>query len=80
MYLLASPWGTTRGSTAFTKIVVVMKLMLIMLCTCLCAMAGNVILGDGNLEDIDEQVSAELALRASEERYRLASLATNDVI
>jgi diguanylate cyclase (GGDEF)-like protein/PAS domain S-box-containing protein len=34
----------------------------------------------GNLEDIHDQVLAESALQASEERYRLASLATNDVI
>jgi len=34
----------------------------------------------GSLEDIHEQVNAELALRASEARYRLASRATNDVI
>jgi diguanylate cyclase (GGDEF)-like protein/PAS domain S-box-containing protein len=42
--------------------------------------AGNVVLWYGTLEDIHEQVDAELALRSSEERYRLASLATNDVI
>ena len=34
----------------------------------------------GTLEDIHDQVTAELALRESEERYRLASHATNDVI
>jgi diguanylate cyclase (GGDEF)-like protein/PAS domain S-box-containing protein len=34
----------------------------------------------GNLEDIHDQVAAELALRESEERYRLASRATNDII
>lgn len=34
----------------------------------------------GNLEDIEEQVVAENALRDSEERYRLASLASNDII
>ena len=34
----------------------------------------------GTLEDIHDQVTAELALRESEERYRLASRATNDVI
>lgn len=34
----------------------------------------------GSLEDIHDQVVAETALRASEERYRLASRATNDVI
>lgn len=42
--------------------------------------AGNVMLWYGSLEDIHDQVNAELALRASEERYRLAALATNDVI
>ncbi|MHB9878788.1 bifunctional diguanylate cyclase/phosphodiesterase [Pacificimonas sp. ICDLI1SI03] len=41
---------------------------------------GEIVLWYGSLEDIHEQVNAELALRASEERYRLASLATNDVI
>jgi diguanylate cyclase (GGDEF)-like protein/PAS domain S-box-containing protein len=41
---------------------------------------GAIIAWYGSLEDIDEQVAAELALRASEERYRLASRATNDVI
>jgi len=41
---------------------------------------GEVVMWYGNLEDIDDQVNAEEALRASEERYRLASLATNDVI
>jgi diguanylate cyclase (GGDEF)-like protein/PAS domain S-box-containing protein len=34
----------------------------------------------GTLEDIHDQVTAELGLRESEERYRLASRATNDVI
>lgn len=34
----------------------------------------------GTLEDIHDQVTAELLLRESEERYRLASRATNDVI
>ncbi|MDO9369446.1 MAG: EAL domain-containing protein [Sphingopyxis sp.] len=34
----------------------------------------------GTLEDIHDQITAELALRESEERYRLASHATNDVI
>ena len=34
----------------------------------------------GNLEDINDQVVAELALQESEERYRLASQATNDII
>jgi diguanylate cyclase (GGDEF)-like protein/PAS domain S-box-containing protein len=42
--------------------------------------AGNVIAWYGSLEDIHKQVLAETALRASEERYRLASRATNDVI
>jgi diguanylate cyclase (GGDEF)-like protein/PAS domain S-box-containing protein len=41
---------------------------------------GEIMLWYGSLEDIDEQVRAEAALRASEERYRLASLAANDVI
>jgi diguanylate cyclase (GGDEF)-like protein/PAS domain S-box-containing protein len=41
---------------------------------------GTVLLWYGSLDDIHDQVTAELALRASEERYRLASLATNDVI
>ncbi|TCM22986.1 EAL domain-containing protein, partial [Novosphingobium sp. ST904] len=40
----------------------------------------NVLAWYGNLEDIDDQVIAEQALQSSEERYRLASLATNDVI
>lgn len=34
----------------------------------------------GTLEDIHDQVAAERALQISEERYRLASLATNDII
>jgi len=34
----------------------------------------------GTLEDIDDQVKAESALKESEERYRLASRATNDII
>ena len=34
----------------------------------------------GNLEDIHDKVTAELALKESEERYRLASRATNDLI
>ncbi len=42
--------------------------------------AGNVICWYGNLEDIHDQVTAELKLRESEERYRLASQATNDLI
>jgi diguanylate cyclase (GGDEF)-like protein/PAS domain S-box-containing protein len=41
---------------------------------------GNVIAWYGSLEDIHKQVLAETALRESEERYRLASRATNDVI
>jgi diguanylate cyclase (GGDEF)-like protein/PAS domain S-box-containing protein len=41
---------------------------------------GSVLRWYGSLEDIDEQVAAELALRQSEERYRLASQATNDII
>jgi diguanylate cyclase (GGDEF)-like protein/PAS domain S-box-containing protein len=42
--------------------------------------SGEIMLWYGSLEDIDEQVRAEAALRASEERYRLASMAANDVI
>lgn len=42
--------------------------------------AGHILSWYGTLEDIDDQVTAELALRESEERYRLASRATNDVI
>jgi len=41
---------------------------------------GRIVAWYGTLEDIDEQVSAERALRESEERYRLASRATNDII
>jgi diguanylate cyclase (GGDEF)-like protein/PAS domain S-box-containing protein len=41
---------------------------------------GDVIRWYGTLEDIQDQVDAEAALRESEERYRLASRATNDVI
>jgi diguanylate cyclase (GGDEF)-like protein/PAS domain S-box-containing protein len=41
---------------------------------------GRVIAWYGSLEDIHDQVLGEDALRASEERYRLASRATNDVI
>lgn len=42
--------------------------------------AGQITAWYGTLEDIDDQVASELALRESEERYRLASRATNDVI
>jgi PAS domain S-box-containing protein len=42
--------------------------------------AGRVMLWYGNLEDIEDQVGAERALQESEERYRLASLASNDII
>nr|CAD6420263.1 bifunctional diguanylate cyclase/phosphodiesterase [Rhizobium sp. Q54] len=42
--------------------------------------AGAIVAWYGILEDVHDQVLAETALRASEERYRLASLATNDVI
>jgi diguanylate cyclase (GGDEF)-like protein/PAS domain S-box-containing protein len=41
---------------------------------------GQVLAWYGNLEDIEDQVTAELALRESEERYRLAAQATSDVI
>lgn len=41
---------------------------------------GAILLWYGALEDIDEQAKAEAALRRSEERYRLASRATNDII
>lgn len=41
---------------------------------------GRIVKWYGNLEDIDDQVAAETALRDSEERYRLASRATNDLI
>lgn len=41
---------------------------------------GRIVKWYGNLEDIDDQVAAEAALRDSEERYRLASRATNDLI
>lgn len=41
---------------------------------------GTIISWYGNLEDIHDQVLAEQALQHSEERYRLASRATNDII
>lgn len=41
---------------------------------------GRVVIWYGSLEDIDDQVTAENALQESEERYRLAALASNDVI
>lgn len=41
---------------------------------------GKVEIWYGSLEDIDDQVTAENALQESEERYRLAALASNDVI
>ncbi|MFS0851616.1 putative bifunctional diguanylate cyclase/phosphodiesterase [Novosphingobium panipatense] len=41
---------------------------------------GNILAWYGNLEDIHDQVMAEQALQESEERYRLASLASNDII
>tara|TARA_R110000868_G_scaffold79256_20_gene225647 strand:- start:2065 stop:4872 length:2808 start_codon:yes stop_codon:yes gene_type:complete len=41
---------------------------------------GTILKWYGTLEDIDDQVKAENALRESEERYRLASRATNDII
>lgn len=42
--------------------------------------SGSVIKWYGSLEDVHEQVVAEAALRESEERYRLASRATQDII
>ena len=42
--------------------------------------SGRITSWYGTLEDIHDQVTAELGLRESEERYRLASRATNDVI
>ena len=41
---------------------------------------GKVVIWYGSLEDIHDQVTAENALQESEERYRLAALASNDVI
>jgi len=41
---------------------------------------GRIIAWYGNLEDIDDQVVAEQTLKANEERYRLASQASTDVI
>ncbi|MEF2553447.1 EAL domain-containing protein [Aurantimonas sp. A2-1-M11] len=41
---------------------------------------GSILAWYGSLEDIHEQVLAETALRASEERFRIASYASNDVI
>lgn len=41
---------------------------------------GAILAWYGSLEDIEDQVHAETALRLSEERYRLASRAANDVI
>lgn len=41
---------------------------------------GQVLFWYGTLEDIHDQVVAQVALEESEQRYRLASLATNDVI
>lgn len=41
---------------------------------------GAIVSWYGTLEDIHDQVMAEMGLRESEERYRLASRATNDVI
>ncbi|MDO9488035.1 MAG: PAS domain-containing protein, partial [Sphingomonadaceae bacterium] len=41
---------------------------------------GAILRWYGVLEDIHEQVSAELALQRAEERYRLAARATNDLI
>ncbi|TVR06155.1 MAG: EAL domain-containing protein [Salinarimonadaceae bacterium] len=41
---------------------------------------GAILAWYGSLEDIEDQVNAEAALHVSEERYRLASCAANDVI
>ncbi|UZK71097.1 EAL domain-containing protein [Sphingomonas sp. S1-29] len=41
---------------------------------------GTIVSWYGNLEDIDDQVAGERALKESEERYRLASRATKDII
>ncbi len=41
---------------------------------------GTIVAWYGTLEDIHEQVLSETALRESEERYQLASRATNDII
>lgn len=41
---------------------------------------GQIICWYGHLEDIEDQVVAERALQESEERYRLASLASNDMV
>ncbi|MCG6114008.1 MAG: EAL domain-containing protein [Mesorhizobium sp.] len=41
---------------------------------------GTILAWYGSLEDVHDQVLAEAALRESEERYRLATRATNDVI
>lgn len=45
-----------------------------------CDENSSVIKWYGSLEDVHEQVVAEAALRESEERYRLASKATQDII
>lgn len=45
-----------------------------------CDEDGKIIAWYGSLEDVHDQVLAENALRKSEERYREASRATNDVI
>ena len=42
--------------------------------------SGNAVAWYGTLEDIHDQVLAETALRHGEERYRIASVASNDVI
>ena len=42
--------------------------------------AGAIVAWYGCMEDIEDQVIAETALRTSEERFRFASCATNDVI
>ncbi|HEY0780521.1 MAG TPA: PAS domain-containing protein [Gemmatirosa sp.] len=42
--------------------------------------AGRPVYASGTVQDVTEQVAAEEALRASEERFRLAARATRDVI
>ncbi|GJG86326.1 hypothetical protein tb265_15070 [Gemmatimonadetes bacterium T265] len=42
--------------------------------------AGRPVYASGTVQDVSEQVAADEALRASEERFRLASRATRDVL